>query len=196
MRGDELLRVLLQVSAHFAVELGEQGRVADEEAAVQVRRQGREILAADAQALGHAAHRGADHHAAVPEPGRDRLGDRLDVRVLLPAIQEQEVDVRAERELAPPVAADGDHREAEVQAREVLEVAVLGEPEQLAHEPVHQLGVLFVHLASGRARVVELEQMRAHGVEIAAYGRVQVLRGRARRASPRRSEEVVADGLH
>ena len=89
-------------------------------------------------------------------------------------MEEQQVDVGPERQLASPVATDGDDGDAEVQPREVHEVAILGQAEQLADQAVDQVGVLLVHAARRDPRVVEAEQVLADGIEVRPNRGVQV----------------------
>jgi hypothetical protein len=143
--GDEVRSALAHVLAHLSLEVGEESRVADQEAGVEVGGERRQVVAAHAHAIREGPGGDSDSQPGVPEPVRDRLRDRLHIRVELAAVQEQEVDVGAQGQLAAAVPAHRDHGQPEVQAREVLEVPVFGQPKQLAHQPVDQVGVLLVH---------------------------------------------------
>ena len=82
------------------------------------------VLFPDPQTLGDGPGRGRDGDLGVPESVHDRLGHRLDVRVHLPAVQDQHVDIRAQRELPPSVPTRGEDRDPRVEPRgaEVVDV--------------------------------------------------------------------------
>ena len=72
----------------------------------------------EAQALVDRAGGMADLLAEVPEHVEDRLGDALAPGRLLGRQQEEEVDVRARRQRAAAIAADGDDRDALARRRD------------------------------------------------------------------------------
>src|SRR5690606_5068977 len=95
----------------LALELPEQAAVAGEVAEVEERGARGVVLGGEPIAGAEVAHAVADLDAEVPERVQERLARRLHERVRLAlAVEDEQVDVRVGREVAPPVAAEGEER--------------------------------------------------------------------------------------
>jgi hypothetical protein len=178
---DELAGVLLEVGSNLPIQLRGQCRIPDQKARVEIGRQGRQVFTAHSQAVVNRASRHAHGKPWIrPEAVSYGLGKGLDVRIDLSAVEEEEIDIGAERELAPAVPTHRDYREAEVQTREVVKVSVLGEAEQLPHEAIDEVGMLLIYAPRWCAIVVKLDQVSPHRIEVGSHERIQVERCRSR----------------
>src|SRR5262249_13953371 len=116
---EEVRRVLApDLVDHPRVELVVELRLAAEVAGVEERGLDLQVARGEPAALADVPEGVADGEPGVPERVEDHLRDGLDVRVHLPRIEEEEVDVRARIELAAAVAALGDGDALLIQARE------------------------------------------------------------------------------
>jgi len=84
------------------------------------------------------------------------------------AVQTQQVDVGVDAHLAARIATHRDHAELARPFAARVEVVRLGELEQAPHQPVDQVGVRLVHVATRRAGGVPRAQLFAGRGEIAA----------------------------
>ena len=124
-------------------QLREEVRRAPEQARLEQGRLDGEVVLRELDGLGHRADRLPDLQPQVPQLVEQELRDLLDMGGALVGAQEQEVDVRAGRQLLAAIAADRDHRQLLAGGRVGAAVEVgSGEIERALDEPVHQAAEL------------------------------------------------------
>ncbi len=201
--GDDLLLEAL-------AQLVEQLLLAPQEARLQEAGADGDVGPRQADAVVDRARRLADLEAEVPQLVEHELDDLLAMRRLLVGPQEQEVDIREGRQLAPAVAADGDQAEQLAGARVGdMKHPRRGEVVQRADQLIDQEAGLARHPAAVGRRVVEAAaDLRPAGRELALEQRQdrRIAAGIAARLGNRRQRRVeaatvddgalLADGVH
>src|SRR6185437_11059517 len=167
LRLDELAGALLDdLGLEAALHLVKDLRVAPDVARLEQRRADRHVGARLAQAVLDPPRRLADLEAEIPQHVEHVLDDLLGVRRQLVRQQEEQVDIRARRQLAAAVAADGDDGEALARRRVGQGIGmahreIVQRPDQL----IHQEAMLAHGLRRGAPRREAAADLRRPGGE-------------------------------
>ena len=143
-RLDDVLARLAGQAGAAAVDVGEEGGAAREQARVGLREQEGGVVDFDRQRVLEGAHLMADRQAEVPEGMEHALEERLFGRADVAGEDDQQVDVRVRRQRPAPIAAE--RRDGHVDRRR-------GERrrDQAADQVVHVVGEARVRRASAHA---------------------------------------------
>ena len=95
-----------------------------------------------------------DREAEIPEKVQDVVQNRAHILVHVPGIQEHHVHVGGGVQLAPTVPAQRHDRAALGLLPHILAEARVGQPEELADDRVHQVGMQAHHIETAGALAV------------------------------------------